>query len=77
MPNSRAVCVGDGANKLQYSRRSPNHAKAMQNWERKSSYLLKEIVKFRTYADALIAAGKAKERVYEERAERSRPVEID
>lgn len=28
----------------------------MANWERKSSYLLREIVKFRTYIDALMAA---------------------
>ena len=47
----------------------------MQNWERKSSYLLREIVRFRTYADALVAAGKAKERVYAERAERNRPID--
>lgn len=60
----------------QFSRRHPNHTKAMLNWERKSSYLLREIVKFRTYADALEAASTAKQRVYEERAERRRPVEI-
>lgn len=60
----------------QFSRRHPNHAKAMLNWERKSSYLLREIIKFRTYADALEAAGVAKARVYEERAERKRPVEV-
>ena len=28
----------------------------MANWERKSSYLLREIVKFRTYIDSLTAA---------------------
>ncbi len=30
----------------------------MANWERKSSYLLREIVKFRTYIDSLAAAQK-------------------
>ncbi|KAL8966293.1 MAG: hypothetical protein Q9183_003434, partial [Haloplaca sp. 2 TL-2023] len=33
---------------LAFSTRHPNSAKAMANWERKSSYLLREIVKFRT-----------------------------
>lgn len=28
----------------------------MSNWERKSCYLLREIVKFRTYIDCLIGA---------------------
>lgn len=28
----------------------------MGNWEKKSSYLLREIVKFRTYIDCLTAA---------------------
>ncbi len=31
----------------------PNGCKAMSNWERKSSHLLREIVKFRTYIDFL------------------------
>lgn len=38
---------------LAFSPRHPNSAKAMSNWERKSSYLLREIVKFRTYIDSL------------------------
>lgn len=38
---------------LAFSPRHPNAAKAMANWERKSSYLLREIVKFRTYIDSL------------------------
>ncbi|KAJ5162418.1 hypothetical protein N7492_007810 [Penicillium capsulatum] len=38
---------------LAFSPRHPNSAKAMANWERKSSYLLREIVKFRTYIDSL------------------------
>lgn len=39
----------------------------MANWERKSSYLLREIVKFRTYIDSLTAAQTQKERIYAER----------
>lgn len=38
---------------LAFSPRHPNAVKAMTNWERKSSYLLREIVKFRTYIDSL------------------------
>ena len=40
----------------------------MTNWERKSSYLLREIVKFRTYIDCLQAAQALKEQIYAERA---------
>lgn len=40
----------------QYSPRHPNRAKALTNWQRKSDYLLREIVKFRTYIDSLHAA---------------------
>ena len=36
----------------------------MANWERKSSYLLREIVKFRTYIDGLQAAQAQKEKIY-------------
>jgi hypothetical protein len=39
----------------------------MSNWEKKSSYLLREIVKFRTYIDCLQAAGTHKLRIYAER----------
>jgi hypothetical protein len=42
---------------------STNGAKAMGNWEKKSSYLLREIVKFRTYIDTLQNAGQQKERI--------------
>ena len=41
----------------------------MANWERKSAYLLREIVKFRTYIDCLQAAQAQKEKIYTERAE--------
>jgi Pleckstrin homology domain/Sec7 domain len=54
---------------LAFSPRHPNAAKAMSNWERKSSYLLREIVKFRTYIDCLIAANVQKEKIYASRAE--------
>jgi hypothetical protein len=40
----------------------------MANWEKKSSYLLREIVKFRTYIDSLQGAQAAKQRIYTERA---------
>ncbi|KAL8766667.1 MAG: hypothetical protein Q9209_006597 [Squamulea sp. 1 TL-2023] len=49
---------------LAFSSRHPNSTKAMTNWERKSSYLLREIVKFRTYIDCLQAAQTHKEIVY-------------
>lgn len=40
----------------------------MANWEKKSSYLLREIVKFKTYIDCLQAADIQKQRLYSERA---------
>lgn len=49
---------------LAFSPRHPNAAKAMANWERKSSYLLREIVKFRTYIDSLRNAISSKERIF-------------
>lgn len=42
----------------------------MSNWQRKSEYLLREIVKFRTYIESLNAAAIAKEVVLARRAER-------
>lgn len=41
----------------------------MANWEKKSAYLLREIVKFRTYIDSLTSAQAAKEKFYKEREE--------
>ena len=41
---------------MQYSARSVNLAKASANWERKSQYLLAEIVKYQTYIEALTSA---------------------
>ena len=49
---------------MAFSPRHPNLTKAMGNWERKSSYLLREIVKFRTYIDTLQAAQEQKEKLY-------------
>lgn len=40
----------------------------MANWEKKSSYLLREIVKFRTYIDCLQTAEASKHKIYAERA---------
>ena len=39
----------------------------MANWEKKSSYLLREIVKFRTYIDSLQAAEAQRNKLYAER----------
>lgn len=62
----------------QFSPRHPNHNKAMANWQRKSDYLLREIIKFRTYIDSLTAAGKAKEAFYAKKVEgRLSPVAKD
>jgi hypothetical protein len=47
----------------------------MANWEKKSSYLLREIVKFRTYIDYLQAADGSKQRIYAERAANKAVVE--
>lgn len=52
---------------LAFTPRGQNASKAMANWERKSSYLLREIVKFRTYVDCLQQAEARKRQVYEER----------
>lgn len=41
----------------------------MANWQRKSDYLLREIIKFRTYIDSLTAANTAKEELYKRKAE--------
>ena len=52
-----------------FSTRSPNMHKAMTNWEKKSAYLLREIVKFRTYIDILQTAKSTKEKIYAMRKE--------
>ncbi|EHY55370.1 hypothetical protein HRR83_008815 [Exophiala dermatitidis] len=64
---------------LAFSSKHPNSTKAMNNWEKKSSYLLREIVKFRTYIDALQHAQATKDRIYKMRQEEdeARRVEMD
>lgn len=52
---------------LAFTPRGHNAGKAMANWERKSAYLLREIVKFRTYVDCLQQAENRKKEVYDER----------
>jgi len=52
---------------LTFTPRGHNSAKAMANWERKSSYLLREIVKFRTYVDGLQQAQRRRAEIYAER----------
>ncbi|OTB00341.1 hypothetical protein M426DRAFT_66129 [Hypoxylon sp. CI-4A] len=52
---------------LAFTPRGHNAAKAMANWERKSSYLLREIVKFRTYVDCLQHAKSRRAEIYDER----------
>ncbi|KKK21678.1 hypothetical protein ARAM_006220 [Aspergillus rambellii] len=54
---------------LAFSPRHPNAIKAMANWEKKSSYLLREIVKFRTYIDSLQNAIDQKNKIYASREE--------
>ncbi len=39
----------------------------MANWERKSGYLLREIIKFRTYVDSLQHASERRNEIYTER----------
>ena len=60
---------------LAFTTRHPNHNKAMSNWERKSAYLLREIVKFSTYVESLQFANREKERVVEEREQRERAID--
>ncbi|KAK8019983.1 hypothetical protein PG990_005121 [Apiospora arundinis] len=52
---------------LAFTPRGSNATKAMNNWERKSSYLLREIVKFRTYVDCLQYAEQRRKEIYDER----------
>ncbi|KAK2595406.1 hypothetical protein QQS21_006880 [Conoideocrella luteorostrata] len=52
---------------LAFTPRGQNAGKAMANWERKSAYLLREIVKFRTYVDCLQQAEARKREIYSER----------
>jgi hypothetical protein len=47
----------------------------MANWEHKSQYLLREIVKFRTYIDTLATAQVQKQKIYAEREAREAEME--
>ncbi|KAI1993187.1 hypothetical protein LOZ53_002233 [Ophidiomyces ophidiicola] len=61
---------------IAFSPRHPNASKALANWERKSSYLLREIVKFRTYIDCLQTAQTQKEKFLNDAA-RNEERELD
>lgn len=61
---------------VQFSPRHPNGNKAMTNWERKSSYLLREIVKFTTYIDCLQSAQAQKEKIYASKAPAPAPAAV-
>jgi hypothetical protein len=52
---------------LAFTPRGHNAGKAMANWESKSAYLLREIVKFRTYVDCLQQAEARKKEINAER----------
>ncbi|KAI2471597.1 hypothetical protein F4781DRAFT_386767 [Annulohypoxylon bovei var. microspora] len=52
---------------LAFTPRGHNATKAMANWERKSSYLLRENVKFSTYVDCLQHAKTKRAEIYAER----------
>ena len=54
---------------LAFSPRSVNAGRALGNWERKSHYLLREIVKFRTYVDVLAVAEARRDEVKKDRGE--------
>ncbi|KAF2835961.1 hypothetical protein M501DRAFT_941149 [Patellaria atrata CBS 101060] len=49
---------------IAFSPRHPNSTKAMTNWQKKSHHLLREIVRFSTYVDALNLAQTTKEKIY-------------
>ncbi|KAI2603748.1 hypothetical protein GGR54DRAFT_644488 [Hypoxylon sp. NC1633] len=60
---------------LAFTPRGHNAGKAMANWERKSHYLLREIVKFRTYVDCLQHARVRCDEIYAERENARRVAE--
>ena len=62
---------------IAFSTKHANYNRAMGNWEKKSSYLLREIVKFKNYIDALQGAQQTKERVYKMRREEERQRQAD
>jgi hypothetical protein len=66
-----------GPMQLAYSPKHVNASKAMNNWEKKSSYLLREIVKFRTYIDTLQNAQTMKERIQKLRSQEEENVRVN
>ncbi|EGD94385.1 hypothetical protein TESG_01904 [Trichophyton tonsurans CBS 112818] len=60
---------------LAFTPKHANYSKALHNWERKSSYLLREIVKFRTYIDSLVWAETMRQRIYQ--ADAAKEKELD
>ena len=62
---------------LAFTSKHPNSNKAMSNWEKKSSYLLREIVKFRTYIDTLQTAQATKERIFRFRKDEAEARELE
>ncbi|UKZ67191.1 uncharacterized protein TrAtP1_008355 [Trichoderma atroviride] len=52
---------------LAFTPRGSNANKAMANWERKSAYLLREIVKFRTYVEILQQSESRRKEIHKER----------
>ncbi|KAK7619358.1 Pleckstrin homology domain-containing protein [Phyllosticta citricarpa] len=55
---------------IAFSPRHPNAGKAMTNFQKKSEYLLKELIKFKTYIEALNFAHDTKTKIYKEREDR-------
>ncbi|KAK8175117.1 Sec7 domain-containing protein [Phyllosticta citrichinensis] len=55
---------------IAFSPRHPNAGRAMTNFQKKSEYLLKELIKFKTYIEALHFAHETKTKIYKEREER-------
>lgn len=62
---------------LAFSSKHSNYSKAMGNWEKKSSYLLREIVKFKNYTESLQNATQARERIYRMRREEEKQRQAD
>lgn len=62
---------------LAFSPKHSNYSKAMGNWEKKSAYLLREIVKFKNYTESLQNAQQARERIYRMRREEEKQRQAD
>lgn len=55
-----------------FSPRTQNLTKALENWDAKSEYLYKEIVKFRIYIETLAVAQSQRQEVYQKREQRAK-----